>query len=650
MYYINLSDIIKLLCIIFLLYLIYFKNIYIYNIKNIIDIDNIIDERKFEEDLDFSKYKTDLKIIAIYYPYYLKKDFAYFNKNTFERNINIKTLTKKEKKVYKNLYLRNEKNLTQLIKEQIYLARNHGIYGFGINYYWFPGKAFDNKQIDLFLDDKDVNYPFFLIWNNDEKLLDYYELKKTTAIIEQEYKKNDITIFINNIRKFLINKNYIKINGKPILAIYDPLIIHNIKEYLSNLRQIAIEKGIGELFLIGTLYNDNNLHCIELFDACFECPPKNLNLNKFQNNNCNYYYQGLIYNEDNNYADKNNKFNLFRGIMLEYNNSSVKKNNPVIFDEYSPEKLYILMKIIINWTSNNHNKDDYFIFINAWNNFEERLYLEPDEYLGYASLNALSRAIFNISFSKYLNLDNIKNSSNIAVQAHIFYEDLIIEIINKTNNIPVKFDLYISTTSVEMKNNVIEFINNYSKSDRYEIIILDNKGRDVLPLLIQLKNKIKYYKYFCHIHSKKSKTSPIIGKNWRNYLLNNLLGNAETVSEILSDFENMDKLGFIYPETFYDIIGLSFILTKKTKKYMKYILRKIFNKVKLGNKLEFPAGNMFWARVRAVYQIFEINFYNKFDKEDDQTNDTIMHGIERIWLYLVKLNRFYYKKIFKSYI
>ena len=236
------------------------------------------------------------------------------------------------------------------------------------------------------------------------------------------------------------------------------------------------------------------------------------------------------------------------------------------------------------------------------------------------------------------------------MQAHIFYEDLIIEIINKTNNIPSKFDLYISTTSVEMKNKVIGFINKYSKSDRYEIIILDNKGRDVLPLLTQLKNKIKYYKYICHIHSKKSKTSPIIGKNWRNYLFNNLLGNVEIVFEILSDFENMDKLGFIYPETFYDIIGLSFILTKKTKKYMKYILRKLFNKFKLGNKLEFPAGNMFWARVTAVHQIFEINFYNKFDKEDDQTNDTIMHGIERIWLYLVKLNGFYYKKLFKSYL
>ena len=178
---------------------------------------------------------------------------------------------------------------------------------------------------------------------------------------------------------------------------------------------------------------------------------------------------------------------------------------------------------------------------------------------------------------------------------------------------------------------------------------MENKGRDVLPLLTQLRNKIKQYKYLCHIHSKKSKTSPLIGIQWRNYLFNNLLGNIRIVSEILSDFENNDKLGFIFPETFYEIIGLSFRLTKKTKKYMNYIIKKLFFNYKIGSKLEFPAGNMFWARFMAIYQIFEFNFNNKFDKENDQTNDTIMHGIERIWLYLVKLNGFYYKKIFKCF-
>ena len=244
---------------------------------------------------------------------------------------------------------------------------------------------------------------------------------------------------------------------------------------------------------------------------------------------------------------------------------------------------------------------------------------------------------------------NLKNNCKVAVQAHIYYEDLIQEIINKANNIPIKYDLFISTTNIEIKNKVTEYINKYSNSNKYEIVIFSNRGRDILPLLTQLKNRIKHYKYLCHIHSKKSKKNPIIGIKWRNYLYNNLLGNFIIVSEILSDFEINDKLGFIYPETFYEIIELSFKLTKKTKKYMKYILKHLFTNVKLGNRLIFPAGNMFWARVTAIYQIFEINLNNKFVKENDQTNDTIMHGIERIWLYLVKLNGYYYKTIFKSY-
>ena len=54
---------------------------------------------------------------------------------------------------------------------------------------------------------------------------------------------------------------------------------------------------------------------------------------------------------------------------------------------------------------------------------------------------------------------------------------------------------------------------------------------------------------------------------------------------------------------------------------------------------------MFWARTGAISQIFTYDFSEYFPEEDDQTNDTIMHAIERIWLYLVKFNNFYYKII-----
>ena len=310
---------------------------------------------------------------------------------------------------------------------------------------------------------------------------------------------------------------------------------------------------------------------------------------------------------------------------------------------------YILNKLLIDQIKNSHNELNNYIFINAWNNWKEGNYLQPDEKYGYASINALSKAIFNLPYKKYTyNLSNLQNNCKVAIQAHIFYDDLIIEIINKINNVPTLFDLYISTTSNKIKNNIKEYVKKYSKADSYEIITVKNKGRDVLPLLTQIKENIKKYKYICHLHSKKSKTSPEIGISWRNYLFNNLLGNLTIVSEILSDFENIDKLGFLFPETFCEVIKHSLILTKKNKKYMNYIIKKLFPNYKIGNQFFFPAGNMFWARVNAIYQIFVYDFNKFFDKEKGQINDTIMHGIERIWLYLVKLNGYYYKTIFKS--
>ena len=383
----------------------------------------------------------------------------------------------------------------------------------------------------------------------------------------------------------------------------------------------------------------------KLFDYLYDLPPNNIDSKELIRNEY-FYYSDLIYRGNFN-SEKNQNITIFKGIMLEPGYNSRRKQ--LHFRGYSPEKFYLLNKLIINSTIQNNEVNDYYIFINAWNNMKEGFYLEPDEQNGYASINALSKAIFNLPYEqKTFNFSTLENICKVAVQAHIFYEDLIEEIINKINNIPVQFDLFISTTSVEMKNLISDFTKTNSKANEIEITILYNKGRDVLPLLTQLKDRIKKYKYICHIHSKKSKTSPEIGISWRNYLYNNLLGNNKIVSEILSDFESLDNLGFIFPETFYEIISLSLILTKKNKNYMNYILKIIFQNYKIGNQLYFPAGNMFWARVKAVHQMFEYNFDKMFSREKNQVNDTIMHAIERIWLYLVKLNGFFYKTIFKS--
>jgi lipopolysaccharide biosynthesis protein len=78
--------------------------------------------------------------------------------------------------------------------------------------------------------------------------------------------------------------------------------------------------------------------------------------------------------------------------------------------------------------------------------------LEPNEDYGYAFINCFSKALFNLPFKENnYNLTKLEAKCIIAVQVHIYYEDLINEIINKTNNIPIKFDLFISTISLTKK-------------------------------------------------------------------------------------------------------------------------------------------------------------------------------------------------------
>lgn len=439
-----------------------------------------------------------------------------------------------------------------------------------------------------------------------------------------------------------------------MIGIYKPEQIANLNNLISIWRKKANEYGIGEIFILTRINKKNfemfkNSNYLEIIDGGYESPPNNLILNNLIKNDNYYYYLGLLY-ENNNSDFISNNFKLYKGVMLEYDNSPKKSKNVKIFGEYSSDKFYIINKLILDWTKNEHDKNNRFIFINAWNNWQEGTYLEPDHKYGYSSINSLSKALFNLPYKNPIyNISNLQNETKIIIQVHAFYEDLMPEIIEKTNNIPVKFDLYITTNNIIKQNIIEKLIKSTSKANKYEIKIVENKGRDVLPYLTQLKDVIKKYKYVCHLHTKKTKFDPILGEKWRNYLYNNLFGDKDLISEILSDFENNSKLGVIFPETYYFEKENVLKYNKNNIKYMNYILNQIYknNNYKIGEKIIFPSGNMFWAKIDAVYQLFELDIKDKCPREANQYDATMMHGVERVWLFVAKLNGYYYKTVFK---
>jgi len=498
---------------------------------NYIEIDNEIE--LYEKNLDFSNFKTDIKTIALYLPqfYSFKENDEWWEKG-FTEWYNVR----RTRPLYNghhqpripgdNLEYLGYYDLTNadIIKKQIELAKKHGIYGFGIYYYWFSGKRLLEKPLDILLNNEEIEFKFLLIWANEDwtRRWNGYEGK---ILIEQEYKESDPYNFIKDIKKYIIDTRYIKLNDKPIIGLYEPKKVPNISKTLSIWRESSKKIGLGEIFIIVCLndYSFNEMKDLKLFDATYEFSPRDCL--KYTIKDMPYsLYTATLY-KDIEYLNTSDDFPLYRGSMLEFDNSPRKKRNSKIYKNYSPEQFFMVNKKIIEWTRERYNENNRFIFINAWNEWGEGTYLEPDKKYGYASINSLSKSLFNKPYKELsINYTNLNRTPSIvAVQAHLYYIDLINEIVNKTNNIPFNYDLFISTNSLAKKNDINQYILNNSKASKIEIIITGNKGRDVMPFLIQMKNKVKNYKYICHIHTKKS-IYINIGENWRTYLFNNSQG------------------------------------------------------------------------------------------------------------------------------
>jgi len=515
------------------------------------------------------------------------------------------------------------------MEEQINLANSYGIFRFAFYYYFSFEKKISDEPLDIILQNINLNINYFLILRNNTTLSNEI--------------KNNISQIYQDIRKYIIDKRYIKFYNKSVIGVIKDDF--DTKDLII-FREKFKKDNLGEIFLLSETNDYNYISEISIYDGFYYSPSyESLKKVSFHHNKTfAYFYTNLIYHNLLSPPLRNN--NVFRmSVALTKYPIYINQTKTIIFGDYSPEKFYFLNKVIIDWTKKNYNKDNQYIFINNWNN------MQKDSFLGYANFNSFSKALYELPFifdnNNNFNITRLEKGVFVLVQAHVYYIDLIPEIINKTNNIPVPFDLYITTNSEYKKNHIENYLKENSKANKYEILITENVGRDVIPFLIQLKDNILNYNYVCHIHTKKHGLSEKLGKEWQHYLYENLLGNDIIIKQILSDFENKYDLGFIFPELFYEQIKYTFTYNKLNWYYMDIILDILFPNmwIRAGYFINYPVGNMFWARTDAIYQIFNEKIINSAPKERGQLDGTILHAIERIWLYIVKLNGFYYKTI-----
>lgn len=602
----------------------FYRNYLILSSKTEIIIDSKLKIEK-EDNINFFNYSTNIKAIAFYYP-----KIHLINEANKDKN---------RKKLIEN------KNVINNLKREIKLTKNHGIYGFGFFYFWSPDKKIFNEPLDIIITNPDFKIKFFLIWENN-----YFFGEQNS--IDVTYNISD---FYNDIKKYIIDERYIKINNKFVIGINRDDIDDND---INILRQKFRENNLGEIFILSGA-NDKNIKELinkNIYNGLYHSTSYDILEQTifYFNKTYNYFYIHLLYENINfeynyNYYKKND-ISIFRtSFPVPKCPITGNKKNIKIYGDYTPDKFYFLNKIIIEWTKKYHDKENQYIFINGFNSFNNDNYLVSDDNMGFANINSFSKALYNLPLILYnssqYNLTYLKKGVYIVVQAHVFYTDILPEVIIKTNNIEVPFDLYITTNLEEKKVFIEEYVKLNSKANKYEILVFPNKGRDTIPFLYQLKDVITKYKYVCHLHTKKHGYTKEEGENWRIYLYENLLGNKNITSKILSDFENNNKLGFFFPEHYHIQTKYVYNWNMANAKQVNHFFEILFpnKKIKVGETLDFPVGNMFWARTKAIYQLFNDKIIELCPKENGQIDGTVLHGIERTWLYLVKINGFFYK-------
>lgn len=367
-------------------------------------------QAEYQNDQDYSKFKTDIKTLVFYLPQFheFKENNEWWGKGFMEW-----TNTKKAKPRFKGHYQPRiphddfgyyTLDNVETIKKQVNLAKRHGIYGFCFYYYWFSGKRLMEKPIDLFLNDKSINYPFCLCWANENWTRTWDGLE-TDILIKQDYTKKDQINFIKDAKKYLEDERYIRIDDKPLIMIYNPYSIPEFENVIKNWRKAAKEIGIGDICIWckTDLANEENKFT-DFVDGEFDFPPlgigheavkiKGLPSPKIFN------YEKIVTDIEHLYREHFPLKPFYYTCTMGWDNSARKKENYTIYYNYSLESYYKWLRILIEETRRRHAQDKRFLLINAWNEWAEGTYLEPDKKYGYANINTLSKAIFNIPLEK----------------------------------------------------------------------------------------------------------------------------------------------------------------------------------------------------------------------------------------------------------
>jgi glycosyltransferase involved in cell wall biosynthesis len=286
------------------------------------------------------------------------------------------------------------------LRRQAEMAQAGGVYGFVFYYYWFNGRRLMDKPVERFLADPSIDMPFALMWAN-ENWTRRWDGSEDEVLISQDYRPEDDAELAASFAAHFRDPRYIRCQGRPLLMLYRPGIIPNLAEKIARWRNIfRTQHGEDPILITAQAFNVVDPRDIGV-DGAIEFPPHKLTSALPPANVAFDYldpdFKGKIYNYDDivkiSLDEKPPPFPLIKTAVPSWDNDARRQGNGIVVTGSTPHKYEAWLTRLGDQAEAHPFFGERLVCVNAWNEWCEGAYLEPDLHFGAAYLNATARAV-----------------------------------------------------------------------------------------------------------------------------------------------------------------------------------------------------------------------------------------------------------------
>ena len=284
----------------------------------------------------------------------------------------------------------------ETLRRQAEMARAAGIHGFVFYFYWFNRRRLLDAPLEALLADPSIDLPFCLMWAN-ENWTRRWDGSEHDVLISQDYKPGDEAALIETFIRHFRDPRYIRLEGRAVLMVYRAAIIP--AGAVERWRRLFREQGEDPLFVMAQSFDDRDPRHAGM-DAAVEFPPHKLtSITSPINSGLTmldhsatlrvFSYEDVAHATDLSPAP----YPLIRTAVPGWDNDARRQGAGLALHGATPAAYQAWLERLVAAARAQPVGGEALVCINAWNEWGEGAYLEPDVHFGGAFLNATARAV-----------------------------------------------------------------------------------------------------------------------------------------------------------------------------------------------------------------------------------------------------------------